>query len=153
MSRASAFHMNSHKKKSTATTPSKIRAGARLSKPDRMEQRLREQYEAGRAAVAAEIAKGTKTDQYAKEHNLNPHSLRKLKAFARAYYVSGDTQTKGRTSLEELCRHRRKNPSRPSSRLVLHWGHVVSRSQQVRYATAHGDEPMSVEFSVDCWLV
>ena len=117
--------MNSRKTTSSDRKASQITASAFVSKPDRMEQRLREQYEVGRAAVAAETAKGTKTDQYAKEHNLNPHSLRKLKAFARADYVSGDTQTKGRTSLEELCRHRRKNPSRPSSRLGLHWGHVV----------------------------
>ena len=113
-------HLSNHKTTSFAATSATITAGAFLPKSARMERRFREQYELGRAAIAAEIFKGTKTDLCAAEQGHNLHSLRKLKTFARACYTSGDTQTKGRTSLEKLCRLRRKAPSSPDIRLGLH---------------------------------
>lgn len=96
-----------------------ISASAFLSKSDRMARRLREQHVVGCAAIEAE-SKGTSTATYAREMGLNPHTLRKLKAFARLYYADGDKQTRGRSSLEELCRLRRKH-----SKLGLHWGHLL----------------------------
>ncbi|MBM3846233.1 MAG: hypothetical protein FJ405_08110 [Verrucomicrobia bacterium] len=98
-----------------------LQATAFLPKADRMERRLREQHELGRAAVEAEKKDGRMTtDAYAAERDLSPHSLRKLKSFARGYYVGDDTCTEGRSSLDELCRLRRKG-----SGLGLHWGHVI----------------------------
>ena len=96
-----------------------ISASAFLSKADRMTRRLREQHALGHAAIEAEETKPTAT--YAAEFGLSSHSLRKLKSFARLYYAAGDKQTRGRSSLEELCRLRRKH-----SKLGLHWGHVLS---------------------------
>lgn len=95
-----------------------ISASAFLSKADRMTRRLREQHALGHAAIEAEETKPTAT--YAAEFGLSSHSLRKLKSFARLYYAAGDKQTRGRSSLEELCRLRRKH-----SKLGLHWGHLL----------------------------
>lgn len=96
-----------------------ISGSAFLSKADRMTRRLREQHALGHAAIEAEETKPTAT--YAAEFGLSSHSLRKLKSFARLYYAAGDKKTRGRSSLEELCRLRRKD-----SMLGLHWGHVLS---------------------------
>ena len=96
-----------------------ISASAFLSKADRMTRRLREQHALGHAAIEAEETKPTAT--YATEFGLSSHSLRKLKSFARLYYAAGDKQTRGRSSLEELCRLRRKH-----SKLGLHWGHLLA---------------------------
>ena len=63
----------------------------------------------GRAAIEAEESKGKSTTTYAAEIGVNSHTLRKLKAFARLYYAEGDTQTRGRSSLDELCSLRRKD--------------------------------------------
>lgn len=93
-----------------------ISASAFLSKSDRMARRLREQHVVGRAAIEA----GKSTATYAAEIGANPHTLRKLKAFARLYYADGDKVTRGRSSLNELCSLRRKD-----SKLGLHWGYVL----------------------------
>ncbi len=94
-------------------------ASAFMSKADRMARRLQEQHLVGCAAIEAE-SKGTSTATYAAEIGVNSHTLRKLKAFARLYYADGDTRARGRSSLEELCRLRRKD-----SMLGLHWGHLL----------------------------
>ena len=80
-------HLSNHKTTSFAATSATITAGAFLPKSAHMERRFREQFELWCAAIAAEIFKGTETDLCAAEHRLNLHSLRKLKAFARAYYI------------------------------------------------------------------
>ncbi len=98
----------------------KVSASAFMSKADRMERRLREQYVVGRAAIEAEASEDKSTATYAAEIDVNPHTLRKLKAFARLYYAKGDPQTHGRSSLDELCSLRRKD-----SQLGLHWGYVL----------------------------
>ena len=97
-----------------------ISASAFLSKSDRMARRLREQHVVGRAAIEAEESTGKSTATYAAEMGLNPHTLRKLKAFARLYYADGDKMIRGRSNLNELCSLRRKD-----SKLGLHWGYVL----------------------------
>lgn len=96
-----------------------ISASAFMSKADRMARRLQEQHLVGCAAIEAE-SKGTSTATYAAEIGVNSHTLRKLKAFARLYYADGDTRTRGRSSLNELCSLRRRD-----SKLGLHWGHLL----------------------------
>ena len=97
-----------------------IKLSALLPKSARMEQRLREQHALGRAAIEAEQTDSKSTTTFATEYGLSSHSLRKLKSFARLYYADDDKRTRGRSSLEVLCRLRRKD-----SNLGLHWGHLL----------------------------
>lgn len=97
-----------------------IKVSALLPKSARMERRLREQHALGRVAVEAEETDAKSTATCAVEFGLSSHSLRKLKSFARLYYAEDEHQTRGRSSLEELCRLRRKD-----SMLGLHWGHLL----------------------------
>ena len=76
-----------------------------------MEDKLRRDYAIGKEAVAAaESKEKISTRQYAESRGLSEHTVRKLKAFARAY---------NKRELDQLCELRRPNG------LPLHWGYVV----------------------------
>lgn len=81
-----------------------------VARANRIEKRLRQHYQAGIQAEAAARA-GRPVHAVAARHGLSAYTLRKCRAFARAY---------SKDELEERCGLRRRD-----SGLPLQWGHVT----------------------------
>jgi hypothetical protein len=78
------------------------------AKAQRMVDRLRQQYSLGVEALHSQD-KGRSTAEFAAEQPYSPHTIRKIKAFARQYSPA---------DFNALCRGRRPNG------LPLHWGYI-----------------------------
>lgn len=89
----------------------------------RMASKLRDNYQLGKEANRESKKNGVSTQQFAEDRGLSEHTVRKLRAFARAYNAR---------ELSELCALRRPNG------LPLHWGYVIYLLAAAAAAEAQG---------------
>lgn len=90
---------------------------------ERMASKLRDNHQLGQTANRECDEYGVSTQQFAEDRGLSEHTVRKLRAFARAYNAR---------ELSELCALRRPNG------LPLHWGYVIYLLAAQSAAQANG---------------